>query len=69
MEISTQGGPGRTSRADAAADLRGEGRAGATAVDDREADETAGTTIRSRDGTFTLPPGGPSRGMPSRERR
>lgn len=67
MEISTQGGPGGPPGQRGGPQRGGPGgrEGGGRQGGGRE----GGTTITTRDGTFTLPPGGPSRGSPSREGR
>ena len=67
MEISTQGGPGGLPGQRGGPQRGGPGgrEGGGRQGGGRE----GGTTITTRDGTFTLPPGGPSRGSPSREGR
>jgi len=67
MEISMQGGPGGLPGQRGGPQRGGPGgrEGGGRQGGGRE----GGTTITTRDGTFTLPPGGPSRGSPSREGR
>ena len=68
MEISTQGVPGGLPGQRGGGPQRG-GPGGRDGGGRQGGGRDGGTTITSRDGTFTLPPGGPSRGMPSREGR
>ena len=67
MEISTQGGPGGPPGQRGGPQRGGPG--GRDGGGRQGGGRDGGTTITTRDGTFTLPPGGPSRGSPSREGR
>jgi type II secretory pathway pseudopilin PulG len=72
MEISTQGGPGGIPGGLAPGQRGGSqrgGMGGRGGGGRQGSGREGGTTITTRDGTFTLPPGGPSRGSPSREGR
>ncbi len=66
--VSTQGGPGGPPGQRGVGPQRG-GQGGRDGGGRQGGGREGGTTITTRDGTFTLPPGGPSRGSPSREGR
>ena len=68
MEVSTQGVPGGPPGQRGVGPQRG-GQGGRDGGGRQGTGREGGTTITTRDGTFTLPPGGPSRGSPSREGR